>query len=58
MSPVDVLLWVAAAFGAVVLLTVVAFLIVLVWAAIVGLRKMRADEEQDERSIFKSGGGR
>lgn len=58
MSPVDVLLWVAAAFGAVVFLTVVAFLIVLVWAAIVGLRKMRADEEQDERSIFKSGGGR
>lgn len=56
MSPIDLLLWVAAAFGALILLAVVAFLVVLVWAAIVGLRKMRDDEERDEKTIFKSGG--
>lgn len=58
MSPVDVLLWIVAAFAVLILLAVIAFLIVLVWAAVVGLGRMRADDAESERQIFKSGGER
>lgn len=56
MSPEEVLLWVAAGFGVLILLSTVAFLTVLVWAAVVGLRRM--SEEDEETEIFKSGGDR
>lgn len=58
MSPVDVLLWIVAAFGALILLAVIAFLVVLVWAAVVGLGRMRADETESETRIYEGRGDR
>lgn len=50
MSPLDVLFWALAALAVLIVLSVVAFFVVLVWAASVGLRRMRADEDEE---IFK-----
>lgn len=44
MSPLDVLLWILAAIGGLVLLSAIAFLTLLVWIASVGFRRMRDDE--------------
>lgn len=54
MGALDVLLWLGVILAGLVVLSIVAFSVVLVWAAIVGLRRMRDDE--DEQPIFKGGG--
>lgn len=46
-GPLDVLLWALAAFAGLLVLTTVAFLVVFAWAALVGLRQMRADENEE-----------
>lgn len=44
MGALEVLLWILAAIGGLVLLSAIAFLTLLVWIASVGLRRMRDDE--------------
>lgn len=44
MGALEVLLWILAAIGGLVLLPVIAFLTLLVWIASVGFRRMRDDE--------------
>lgn len=44
MSALDVLLWILAAIGGLVLLSTIAFLTLLVWIASVGLRRMRDED--------------
>lgn len=44
MGALEVLIWILAAIGGLVLLSAIAFLTLLVWIASVGLRRMRDDE--------------
>ena len=56
MDALTVLIWLGLVVAALIVLALVGLFVVVVYAAVVGLRKMRADEDQDDRSIFKSGG--
>lgn len=50
MGALEVLIWLGVVLAALIVLSVVAFLVVLVYAASVGLRRMRDDEDE---TIFK-----
>lgn len=57
MSPIDLLLWALAILAALIVLSVVAFLALLVYAATVGIRRMR-DEDVKETEIYRGRGDR
>lgn len=48
MSPLDALLWVLVALGSVIVLTILAFVIVLLWGGALSLRRMSAEDEGRE----------
>lgn len=54
MGALEVLLWILAAIGGLVLLSAIAVLTLLVWIASVGLRRMR----DDEATTLPEGAGR
>lgn len=55
MSPLELLLWALAGFGVLMLIVAVGLVAILVIGAVVGLRRMREDEDKSETTIFRGG---
>lgn len=53
MGAVEVLIWLGVILAGLVVLSIVATLVLVVCAAIVGLRRMREDEDVAETPIFR-----
>lgn len=58
MGPLTVLAWIGVALAGLIVLAAVALLILMMTAAVIGIRRMREDEDKPEATIYQGRGER